>query len=73
MNIEYIKNETEPFFAERVSDMYNDYASSIDDDEDYHLSDDEVSELFNELLLSYLHSTMSKDEFNRVIESLTKK
>jgi hypothetical protein len=72
MNIEYIKKETEPFFAERVSDMYNDFSSSIDDDEDYHLSDDEVSELFNELLLSYIHSTMSKDEFNRVVESLTK-
>jgi hypothetical protein len=70
MNIEYIKNETEPFFAERVADMYNDYASSIDDDEDYHLSDDEVSELFNELLLSYIHSTMSKEEFNRVINTL---
>ena len=70
MNIDYIKKETKPFFEDRVSDMYNDFCQSIDEDDDYHLGDDEVSELFNELLLSYVHSTTGKAEFNRVIESL---
>ena len=69
MNIKQIYNKQKTFFEEKISEMYNDFVKKIEEDTDYSLSDDELTELFNELLLRYVKNTMSEYEFKRVLDN----
>lgn len=74
MNIQQIYGEQKPLIEQKVADMYNSFAKYISQNEDYSLSDDEMGELFNELLLMYMHENMTSDyEFTRVFNSLVHK
>jgi len=66
MNIKEIYQDKGFIFEQDVAKMYNRFARSIENDDDYFLSDDEVSELFNELLVKYIKETTSEYEFNRI-------
>jgi hypothetical protein len=72
MNIDEIYNRKLDFFAKEVADMYNRFARMIDKDKDFTLADDEVGELFDELLLTYMQKQMSEYEFDRIVERLSK-
>ena len=72
MNIKEIYEDKEQFFVEEVCKMYNEFAKNLEQDEDYTLADDEVNELFNELLLKYIAFTMPKTEWYRVLGSIAK-
>ena len=66
MNIQEIYQDKNFIIEQDVSEMYNRFSRSIENDDDYFLSDDEVSELFNELLVMYIKDTTSKEEFKRI-------
>jgi hypothetical protein len=68
MNIKQIYKEQQAFFEIKISEMYNSFVKRIEKDRDYTLADDEVSGLFNELLLNYIYKTISLYEWNRIIE-----
>ena len=54
------------FFAKEVADMYNRFVKDIESDEDYSLSDDEMGELFDELLIMFMKKQISISEFERI-------
>lgn len=66
MNINEIYQEHKCFLEKQVSDTYNKFVKIIEKDDDYTLSDDELSELFNEILLMYLKDSISSYEWNRI-------
>lgn len=72
MNIDEIYNRKLDFFAKEVADMYNRFAKNIEKDKDFTLSDDEVGELFDELLITFMQQQVSRYEFNRVVQRLYK-
>ena len=72
MNINQIYGEQEPFIKRGMTEFYNHFARALESDMDYQLSDDEVGELFNELMLKYMRDTMSYNEWTRVITEINK-
>lgn len=68
MNIEQIYNEQKPFIEREIADFYNKFARDIENDERYTLSDDELTELFNELLLMFVLRTTPEGEIERIID-----
>jgi hypothetical protein len=72
MNIDEIYNRKLDFFAKEVADMYNRFARMIDKDKDFTLADDEVGELFDELLITFMQQQVSRYEFDRVVQRLCK-
>ncbi len=73
MNIQQIYGEQKPLIEKGVADMYNSFAKYIEQNEDYALSDDEMGELFNELLLRYMLENMSDYESTRIFNSVIHK
>jgi len=71
MNIDQIYGYKQPEIADYISRSYNLFARDIETDKNFTLSDDEVSELFNELILMYMRDTMSYDEWTRITKILT--
>lgn len=69
-NIDTIYAEQKPYLERKFADLYNSFAKDIETDCDYNLSDDETSELFNELVIKYMHDTMIDYEFVRVFNSV---
>lgn len=65
MNIEQIYGEQKPWLDRKVSEMYNSFVKDLESDCDYTLSDDEISELFNELMFIHLSKNMSDYELMR--------
>jgi hypothetical protein len=72
MNINEIYNLKLDFFAKEVADMYNRFAKDIEKDPNFTLSDDELGELFDELLISFMRKQMSAYEFERVANKESK-
>lgn len=67
MNIEQIYDTKGVyFFAKEVGKMYARFEKTIEADKDFTLNDDEMAELFDELLIMFLKNQMSDYEFNRV-------
>lgn len=72
MNIEQIYGEQKPWLDRKLSEIYNSFVRDLESDTNYTLSDDEVSELFNELLFKHLAENMSDYELMRVYNNTLK-
>ncbi len=70
MDIYEIYGYEQPLLERCFADFYNKFARDIDTDENFSLSDDEVTEVFDELVLRYMKQTMSRSEWDRVISEL---
>lgn len=70
MNIQEIYGYEQPTLARNFADFYNKFASTILSDKNYSLSDEEISELFNELVLMYMRETMAYSEWERITNKL---
>lgn len=73
MNIEEIYNEQKNWLDLKVSEMYNSFVRDLEKDKRYTLSDDELGELFNELLFKHLADNMSDYELMRVYNNTLNK
>jgi hypothetical protein len=65
MNIDEIYGYQKPLLESLFSDMYNKFVRDIDKDPNFELADDEMTELFNELVFKYLAETMTDYELMR--------
>lgn len=72
MNIQQIYGEQKPWLDRKIADLYNSFAKDLESDTNYSLSDDEVSELFNELLFIYLSENISDYELMRLYNNTRK-
>ncbi len=70
MNIDQIYGEQKPYLERKMSELYDSFAKDLESDMRYTLADDEMTELFNELILKYMHETMVDYEFVRVFNSV---
>lgn len=68
MNIEQIYNEQEPFIEREMADFYNKFVRDLEKDERYTLSDDEMTELFNELMIMFIKRTTPEAEWERITD-----
>lgn len=68
MTIQEIYKDQKPFFEEQIAKMYNAFVKEIESDPDYSLGDDELTELFDELLLDFWWDTTPEAERDRVID-----
>ena len=73
MTIEQIYGEQKPWLDRKISEMYNSFVKDIEADCDYSLSDDETSELFNELLFIHLSESVSDYELMRLYNNTLNK
>jgi len=73
MDIEQIYGEQKPWIERKMSEVYNSFVKDLESDTDYELSDDEVSELFNELFLRHMLENMSDYEATRIFNSVIHK
>ena len=72
MNIDQIYGEQKPFIERHMADFYNKFARDIKNDDRFTLSDDELSEMFNELLFINLSENMSDYELMRCYNNTRK-
>lgn len=68
MNIEQIYGEQKPFIEREIADFYNKFVRDIEKDERYTLSDDELTELFNELIIMFMKRTTPEAEWERITD-----
>lgn len=73
MNIQQIYTEKYGVLEQGIAQFYNSFVKDIESDERFTLSDDEMTELFDELLLMYMHENMSHYEYHRVIDEISRK
>lgn len=69
MNIEQIYNEQLPFIERNIADFYNKFVRDIEKDDRYTLSDDELTELFNELMIMFFKKTTPEAEWERILDN----
>ena len=72
MNIEEIYINKYLPIAIGIAKTYTDFRNNIEDDKNYSLADDELGELFDELVLIHMKKTMSEYEWNRITNKLNK-
>ena len=72
MTIQEIYEEQKPFVEIEIAKMYNKFVKDIENDDRYTLSDDELTEIFNEVVLMYMRDTMHKYEWIRITKLLKK-
>ena len=68
MTIQQIYNEQKPFIERQIAEVYNNFVKYIEQNEEYTLSDDELTELFNELMIMFLKETTPEAEWERIID-----
>lgn len=73
MNIQQIYIEQKPWLDRKLSYIYNDFVRDIEKDKRFSLSDDELGELFNELLFKHLSENISDYELMRLYKNSLKK
>lgn len=70
MTIQEIYEEQKPFIEIEMSKIYNKFVKDIENDDRYTLSDDELTEIFNEVVLMYMRDTIHKYEWIRITKLL---
>lgn len=68
MTIQQIYNEQKPFIERQIAEVYNNFVKYIEQNEEYTLSDDELTELFNELMIMFFKETTPEAEWERIID-----
>lgn len=70
MNIQEIYNYQKPLFDKLFADFYNKFAKDLENDPLFTLSDDEMTELFNELVIMYMKDTTPESDWSRIIDNM---
>lgn len=72
MNIQHIYNIQSPLIKENMARVYNNFAKDVILNQDFSLSDDEMGEVFNEVILMHMREHMSYYEWTRIINEINK-
>ncbi len=72
MTIQEVYYDKVSIIEKGMTDLYKKFERAIEKDKDYYLCDDEVSELFDELIIMYMQKTMTGNEFDRVTNEAKK-
>jgi hypothetical protein len=68
MNIQEIYGYQKPLFDRLFADFYNKFEKDLENDPLFTLADDEMTELFNELVIMYMKDTTPEAEWERIID-----
>ena len=73
MNIQEISNDKKSIVENILDNGYDYFSKDIENDDDYSLIDDEIAELYYELILTEIRRILTDYEWDRIINSLAKK
>ena len=73
MNIQEISNDKKNIVENILDNGYDYFSKDIENDDDYSLIDDEIAELYYELILREIRRILTDYEWDRIINSLAKK